>query len=196
MYIKIGNKKINCTDFNVDDGILFYLKESPVLNNDKIYLYTDDDFCMRTIVRSEYKYEKITEFGEEFILTLTNEEEITPSLDDYKSDKIKELSFQAEEAIINGFDLEVNGDTKHFSLEAHDQRNISNICQYLYEHQDIEGYLYHADNENIETYSRDILFNIRDIMLQTITEYTQKYNIAKQKINKAVTIDDIKNIVL
>lgn len=196
MYIKNGNKKINCTDFNANYGILFYLEESPVLNNDKIYLYSDDGFCMRTIIRSEYKHEKITEFGKEFILSLTNEEEIIPSLDDYKSDKIKELSTQTEEAITNGFDLEVNGDIKHFSLEAHDQRNILNICQYLYEHQDVPEYMYHADGEEFQLYSRDIIFNIRDEMLHRIIVYNADYSIAKQKVNEAKTIDDVKNISL
>lgn len=61
---------------------------------------------------------------------------------------------------------------------------------------EVEGYLYHADGESFQTYLRDVMFEIRDTMLQTITEYTEKYNIAKQKVNGAVTIDDIKNIVL
>lgn len=200
MYIKNGKNKIKCTDFvsNNPNSVLFYLSTEPKLTktNTTIELYDDSNFMMTSINRRDYKNEKISKFGEEYILTLTNEEEIIPSLDDYKNDKIKELSTQTEEAITNGFDLEVNGTIKHFSLEAHDQRNILNICQYLYEHQDVPEYMYHADDEEFQLYSRDVIFNIRDEMIHRIIVYNADYSIAKQKIKEAKTIDDVKNISL
>ena len=201
MYIKNGDKKFVCTDFSgssSDESMLFYLSSEPQLSEDEIELCADNDFCMKTVKRSDYKNENVSEFGEQYLLILSNEDTIEEKEDinDVKTNKIAELSAETQRNIVKGFDLNVEGELKHFSLEAHDQQNIIAICQYLSEHDEIEGYLYHADGESFQTYSRDVMFEIRDTMLQTITECTEKYNIAKQKVNEAETLDDIKNIVL
>ena len=173
MYIKNGKNKINCTDFvsNNSSSVLFYLSTEPKLTetNTTIELYDDSDFMMTSINRNDYKNEKISKFGEEYILTLTNEEEIVVSLDDVKANKIKELSEQANNIITNGFDLDINGESKHFSLEVHDQQNITSICQYLLSHEELSEYMYHADNEDMKLYSRENIFAIRDKMIETIT---------------------------
>lgn len=200
MYIKNGNKKINCTDFSASspaEEILFYLEELPELSNDKIYLYTDTGFCMRTVVRSEYEHEIISEFGDSYILTLTN---ITPSedvlyIEDVRSHKIQELSNNAEQSIIMGFDIHINDDIKHFSLESHDQQNINTICQYLTDNADVSTYLYHADNEDITEYSREDMYRIRDKMLSVITENIEHYHQLRQQVKSATTIEEIYDIV-
>ena len=146
--------------------------------------------------RSDYKNENVSEFGEQYLLILSNEDAIEEKEDinEVKTDKIAELSAETQRNIVKGFDLDVEGELKHFSLEAHDQQNIIAICQYLSEHDEIEGYLYHADGESFQTYSRDVMFEIRDAMLQTVTEYTEKYNNLREKVYEAKTIDEVKNI--
>ena len=198
MYIKNGKNKINCTDFvsNNSSSVLFYLSTEPKLTetNTTIELYDDSDFMMTSINRNDYKNEKISKFGEEYILTLTNEDEIVISLDDVKANKIKELSEQVNNIITNGFDLDINGEFKHFSLEVHDQQNITSICQYLLSHEELSEYMYHADNENMKLYSRENIFAIRDKMIETITGAVEDYHKKRSIVNSLKTIEEINNV--
>ena len=198
MYIRKGKNKINCTDFvsNNSSSVLFYLSTEPKLTetNTTIELYDDSDFMMTSINRNDYKNEKISKFGEEYILTLTNEDEIVISLDDVKANKIKELSEQANTIITNGFDLDVNGESKHFSLEVHDQQNIISICQYLLSHEELSEYTYHADNEDMKLYSRENIFAIRDKMIETITRVVEDYHKKRSIVNSLKTIEEVNNI--
>ena len=198
MYIKNGKNKINCTDFvsNNSSSVLFYLSTAPKLTetNTTIELYDDSDFMMTSINRNDYKNEKISKFGEEYILTLTNEDEIVISLDDVKANKIKELSEQVNNIITNGFDLDINGEFKHFSLEVHDQQNITSICQYLLSHEELSEYMYHADNEDMKLYSRENIFAIRDKMIETITSTIEAYHKKRSIVNSLATIEEVNNI--
>ena len=198
MYIKNGKNKINCTDFvsNNPNSVLFYLSTEPKLTktNTTIELYDDSDFMMTSINRNDYKNEKISKFGEEYILTLTNEDEVVVSLDDVKANKIKELSEQANDVITNGFDLDINGESKHFSLEVHDQQNITSICQYLLSHEELSEYMYHADNEDMKLYSRENIFAIRDKMIETITSAIEAYHKKRSIVNSLATIEEVNNI--
>ena len=198
MYIKNGKNKINCTDFvsNNSNGVLFYLSIEPKLTetNTTIELYDDSDFMMASINRNHYKNEKISKFGEEYILTLTNEDEVVVSLEDVKASKIKELSEQANTIITNGFDLDVNGESKHFSLEVHDQQNIISICQYLLSHEELSEYMYHADNEDMKLYSRENIFAIRDKMIETITGAIEDYHKKRNIVNSLETVEEVNNI--
>ena len=198
MYIKNGKNKMNCTDFvsNNSNGVLFYLSTEPKLTetNTTIELYDDSDFMMTSINRNDYKNEKISKFGEEYILTLTNEDEIVISLDDVKASKIKELSEQANDVITNGFDLDINGEPKHFSLEVHDQQNIISICQYLLSHEELSEYMYHADNEDMKLYSRENIFAIRDKMIETITGAVEDYHKKRSIVNSLKTVEEVNDI--
>ena len=198
MYIKNGKNKINCTDVvsNNSSSVLFYLSTEPKLTetNTTIELYDDSDFMMTSINRNDYKNEKISKFGEEYILTLTNEDEIVISLDDVKANKIKELSEQVNNIITNGFDLDINGEFKHFSLEVHDQQNITSICQYLLSHEELSEYMYHADNEDMKLYSRENIFAIRDKMIETITSAIEAYHKKRSIVNSLATIEEVNNI--
>ena len=198
MYIKNGKNKMNCTDFvsNNSNGVLFYLSTEPILTetNTTIELYDDSDFMMTSINRNDYKNEKISKFGEEYILTLTNEDEVVVSLEDVKASKIKELSEQANTIITNGFDLDINGESKHFSLEVHDQQNITSICQYLLSHEKLSEYMYHADNEDMKLYSRENIFAIRDKMIETITAAIEDYHKKRNIVNSLETVEEVNNI--
>ena len=198
MYIKNGKNKINCTDFvsNNASSVLFYLSTEPKLTetNTTIELYDDSDFMMTSINRNDYKNEKISKFGEEYILTLTNEDEVVISLDDVKANKIKELSEQANTIITDGFDLDINGESKHFSLEVHDQQNIISICQYLLSHEELSEYMYHADNEDMKLYSRENIFAIRDKMIETITGVVEDYHKKRSIVNFLETVEEVNDI--
>lgn len=104
------------------------------------------------------------------------------------------MSAAAQTAIEAGFSINIDDEQKHFSCETHDQQNISSICQYLSEHEDVEGYLYHADGEAVTMFKRDVLFNIRDIMLQHISECVKQYNELREKVYAAKTEDEVREI--
>ena len=197
MYIKNGNAKYGCSDFSgkaSDEAVLFYLSSEPKFSEDEIGLYAENGFLLRTVKRSDYKYETISEFGSEFILTLSNFKETEIDINNVKSEKIKNLSAETQRRIEKGFDMNISNSQLHFSCEAHDQRNIMAMCQYLTENADISSYLYHADGEKCEAFSRADIFKIRDAMLQHISELTEKYSELKSEVYEAKTVDEVDKI--
>lgn len=199
MYIRIGHTKTDCTDFNISpkgDTVMFYLTNKPTLSTNKINLYDTTNFLMKTIDKTQYKYKTITPFGDQFILTLTNTElvEDVVNIDELKQNKIKELSSIIQKNIIDGFDLDINGKIKHFSLKLEDQHNINSICLYLLSYMNVDGFIYHADGESDNVYSREDIFKIRDKMLETISENTSKFHKLRDKINKCKTIKELDKI--
>ena len=108
MYIKNGNAKYGCSDFSgkaSDEAVLFYLSSEPKFSEDEIGLYAENGFLLRTVKRSDYKYETISEFGSEFILTLSNFKETEIDINNVKSEKIKNLSAETQRRIEKGFDI-------------------------------------------------------------------------------------------
>lgn len=199
LYIKNGNDVINCTDFNASNpnvSLIFYIDSDIENLRDVIELYDDNNFLMRSVKCSDYSNRKVSEFGEQFILVLSNEDssEETIDLDIVKSDKIFELSNMARNLIIEGFDLFIDGEIKHFSLDVYDQQNITTICQYLSDNEEVDSYLYHADKEELRLYSRDMLFNIRDEMMKTILNNVQHYHELRYNVNQATTINEVNSI--
>ena len=199
MYIKNGKEQYSCVDFvgnSSSETILFYLKTQPNFLEDEIELYADNDFCMRVIKRSDYKYEKISEFGEQYVLLLSNDEEIEEKKDinEVKENKIRDLSLETSNHITDGFDLNIDGEIKHFSLETHDQQNITMIYQYLAEHEEVNGYLYHADNEDLTLYSRENMSAIMNSMLETIMNNIEHYHTLKKQVDEAITIEEVEQI--
>ena len=198
MYIKNGKNKINCTDFvsNNPNSVLFYLSTEPKLTktHTTIELYDDSDFMMTSINRNDYKNEKISKFGEEYILTLTNEDELVVSLDDVKANKIKELSEQANDVIFCwswASRLKCLGSP---FISKSKPLIITSICQYLLTHEELSEYMYHADNEDMKLYSRENIFAIRDKMIETITGAVEDYHKKRSIVNSLETIEEINNI--
>lgn len=202
MYIKNGSKKYECTDFSgksTDDAVIFYTTVEPKLKEDKIELYAngdtaESDFLMRTVKRSDYQFESVEAFGGEFIIKLSDVEDKGPDLNEVKKSKIEDLSRQTQEKITSGVDVDTEDGIEHFSMESHDQQNITSICQYLSEHTEIDSYLYHADGKEFKPYPRSVLFSIRDNMLQSITKHTEEYNNLRSQVYAATSIDDVNNI--
>lgn len=198
MYIKNGENKFICIDFvatTLDKSALLYLNQEPTFTEDIIELYDNSDFLMKSINRSDYKYETIVPFGDEFLVTLSNVEEEKPNIDTIKRDKIDELNTASHDNIVRGFAIILdNGERKHFSLEVHDQQNINTICQYLMEHDDVETCLYHADGEDLIEYSRIDMNNIRDKMLKFITKNVEQYQTLRKQVQEATTIEEVQAI--
>lgn len=206
MYIKNNDKTYNCTSYNGINPVVsvyFHLDKYPELEGDEIQLFTSEsdpnrkDVLLRTVHRSDYKREVITTVNDNlFTLLLTNSPEENPEDDvnNAKENKIRELSEETERRINEGIEFDIEGELKHFSFEAHDQQNISMICQYLSEHEEVEGYLYHADGEEFKVYSKEALFSLRDAMLQYIVECNEKYNRLRTEVNECTTVEEVADI--
>ena len=75
---------------------------------------------------------------------------IEPTLDEVKTDKIKEISQACEQTIFNGVDVALSsGETKHFSLKIEDQMNLNGLVSQvsLGNIKAEDGVPYHADGE-------------------------------------------------
>jgi len=69
-----------------------------------------------------------------------------------KESKINEMSRICRQTIEAGFDLELRGETRHFSLSTQDQLNLISLSTMAQTQSIIP---YHADGEECEFYTAD-----------------------------------------
>lgn len=105
--------------------------------------------------------------------------------------KLEALSNECQHAIEEGFDLDIRGETKHFSLTTYDQLNLMSLSTMAQTQSLIP---YHADGEEVAFYTNDEINTI----VQTATDlkiyHTTYYNALKEYINSLETVDEISAI--
>lgn len=119
-------------------------------------------------------------------LPVNNEEEV--SIDYLRDAKIQEMSRMCNATIEAGFDLEVQGEMRHFSLTIQDQINLINLNTLAQTQQLIP---YHADGEVSTFYTPD---EINAIITEATTFKNYQlmyYNALKIYINALDTIEGI-----
>ena len=105
--------------------------------------------------------------------------------------KINQMSKACHTTIENGFDLDLRGETKHFSLTTQDQLNLMNLSTMI-QTQDLIPY--HADGEETLFYSAE---EIREIIAAANSfkiYQTTYFNALKTYINALETIEEISAI--
>lgn len=114
------------------------------------------------------------------------------SVEYIKEAKINEMNLACRHTIEAGFDLEIRGATRHFSLTTQDQLNLMSLGATAQTQQLIP---YHADGEECEFYTAE---EINEIIAKA-TEFknynTVYYNALKSYINALETIEEISAIV-
>ena len=109
-----------------------------------------------------------------------------------KESKINEMSAACRDTIEAGFDLELHGETQHFSLTTQDQLNLMSLSVMAQTQTLIP---YHADGQETTFYTSDEINEI----VQTATELkiynTTYFNALKGYINTLETLEDISAIV-
>lgn len=108
-----------------------------------------------------------------------------------RNSKVAEMSRACRLAIEGGFDLEIHGETKHFSLTTQDQLNLMSLSSTV---QAQELIPYHADGEACEFYTAS---EINEIINEATSfkNYQIAYNNAlKIYINALESIEDISSI--
>ena len=87
-----------------------------------------------------------------------------------------------------GFDLELRGETKHFSLATQDQLNLMSL-NVMAQTQSLIPY--HADGEECDFYTAEEINEIIDTANAFKIYHTTYYNALKGYINSLETIEDI-----
>lgn len=118
-------------------------------------------------------------------------EEENPSIDFIRSSKLNEMSYTCRQTIENGFDLELRGETHHFSLDTQDQLNLISLSAMM---QTQELIPYHADGEECIFYTAAEMSQIVATATQFKIYHTTYYNALKTYINALDTIEAIAEI--
>lgn len=105
--------------------------------------------------------------------------------------KINEMSATCRKTIENGFDLEIRGETQHFSLTTQDQLNLMNLNLMA---QTQELIPYHADGETCIFYTPEEINAIIAAATSFKNYQLAYYNALKAYINSLETIEDISAI--
>lgn len=186
--------------------------------NDK--LYRDNWFKVLTTNTIEYETASISVIDEseyqqlfeaidagEEISNVTNDEDTYYQEDDnvvdsdsiitldyLKTQKIKEMSYYCNQAIVNGFDVELSdGRTHHFSLTVQDQLNLITLSSLAAS--GVDNIPYHADRELCEFFSVNDIQMIVKAATELKTYHTTYYNSLKLFIQSLVDRDDVANVI-
>ena len=113
------------------------------------------------------------------------------SIEFIRESKIKEMSYTCHKTIESGFDLELRGITKHFSLDTQDQLNLISLSVMAQTQTLIP---YHADGEECVFYTNEEINEIVEIANSFKIYHTTYYNALKTYINALETIEEISAI--
>lgn len=113
-------------------------------------------------------------------------DEIT--LEYVRASKINQMSTACRTIIENGFDLELRGETRHFSLDTQDQLNLISLSAMAQTQQLIP---YHADGEACVFYTNEEINEIVETATAFKIYHTTYYNALKGYINVLDTIEAI-----
>lgn len=166
----------------------------PIPNNDEQFLLVTikeiDYEEYNSLIEAIENHETIPDEEEEEPIVEPVEEPTEPDevLEYVRSGKIKEMSAACHQTIEDGFDLELRGNTYHFSLTTQDQINLINLSAMA---QTQELIPYHADGEETSFYTSDEINMIAQTATQLKIYNTTYYNALKSYINSLETIEEI-----
>lgn len=196
-YSFIGNSYMRCDErkgeYVVYDGITYRAAWMAPVKTDRSYIEAQ----VIEISQEEYQiFIDAIEHNEE----IPDEQEDIPPLPEpvdeieaetiefIRSSKLAEMSYQCQKTIESGIDINIRGESKHFSLTAQDQLNLMTL-NVMAQTQDLVPY--HADGETCVFYTANEIAQI----IAAVNEYkiyqTTYYNALKNYINSLETIEEI-----
>lgn len=113
-------------------------------------------------------------------------------IDYIRTTKIKEMSYTCNKTIEDGFDLEMEDGSHHYSYALEDQLNLMNLSSMIA--QGINELSYHADGELCRFYTPAEINRIIDAGNKWKTYHTTYFNALKSYINSLETIEEISAI--
>ena len=123
------------------------------------------------------------------IIPIIPDEEEVPELEYVRASKINEMSRACNQAIENGFDLEIKDGIYHFSLSSQDQLNLMGFSAMIA--QGAEQIPYHADGELCVFYSAAEMTAIINEANTWKAYHTTYFNALKSYIDSLETIEQI-----
>ena len=119
------------------------------------------------------------------------EPELDETIEFVRAAKIKEMSSTCRQTIEAGFNLDLRGETHHFSLTMQDQLNLMSLSIMA---QTQELIPYHADGEETTFYTSNEIHMIIQAATELKVYNTTYYNALKTYINSLETIEEISAI--
>ena len=158
----------------------------------KILPITFDEYqILKEMFKTEETIRRIEiEEQEEIIEDNTDPSDIS-TLDFIRTTKINEMSYTCRTTIEAGFDLELRGVMKHFSLDTQDQLNLISLSAMAQTQTLIP---YHADGEECVFYTNEEINEIVETATAFKIYHTTYYNALKTYINALETIEEISAI--
>lgn len=189
-----------------------YIVVSDELFHDKWMKYPTSDFhewyeaTVAAISQEEYETlkeamendaeisieEKEPETVEEVIEESPEFENMEVTADYVRDVKLRELSLACSKAITSGFDLEIDGEWKHFSLTANDQINLQDASLQI-----IGGSAeipYHSDGGDFVLYTAEVMLCIIEAANQHKTYHLAYFNCLKKWVNGLKRISSIQAV--
>lgn len=171
----------------------------PAINENSQIAFLQADVI--EITEEEYLiYKAAIENNEEVIVPDTHyaddeiiipEEPEEPSVTFVRSSKINEMSRICRQTIEAGFDINIRGATRHFSLTTQDQLNLMGLESLAKTTTEIP---YHADGEEVIFYTQDEINAIIAAANSFKIYQTTYHNALKEYINSLETIEEISAI--
>lgn len=149
----------------------------------------------------QYKYDlyrKHTEYSDTLYQRVDSNyedwlsEAISEELKDVSKKKINEMSATCQKLIQDGVSVTTSYGVEHFSLESHDQQNLSTIAMMI--QTGIAGYPYHADGKPCVVYSAEDLGLIVAAATNHIKYHTTYFNLLHVWIKRETDYDTIYGI--
>ena len=143
---------------------------------------TNSDITEETYIDDSYNEENLIE-----------PEPTEPTTEYIRSIKLKEMSYNCNKTITNGFDIILSdGNSYHFSLTTQDQLNLITLSSMV---ESGETQIpYHADGEPCKFYSATDIKSIINKATEFKTYHISYYNSLKTYINSMETMEEISEV--
>lgn len=115
------------------------------------------------------------------------------AVDMIRDAKLAEISGACNAAILDGFDIELGGETEHFNLSIEDQSNIANLFRVV----ELGGnaFPYQADGGKCRIYTAQEIAQIYIMAQSTITSQTTYHNSLKAYVQSLTSAEKISAVV-
>lgn len=162
-------------------------------NNDFVQAeYPDFNTVYRTYEEDSNRIE-ISNDGEIYVKpVIPTPEPYVPTLEEVKIMKINELSYTCNNLIINGVDIEIDGEIEHFSYKEEDQVNIKELFDLAV--QTNVPMFYHADGCACKLYTVEQIINLYATATTNKMHHTTYFNQMKLYVNALETMEEVNAI--
>lgn len=116
-----------------------------------------------------------------------------PTLEDIKAMKINELSAICENQILNGVDVEIEGEIEHFSYKLEDQNELKSAFDLAL--QTGMSVPYHSDGNGCKLYTVEQITSLYIAQQTNLTHHKTYFNQMKMYINTLDDMEVVKAIV-